>query len=73
MGALMKLTTPVGVCDVDSTRLAEAAAMVEKTRPGVVAEKDYRKILDRKDIDAVVITTPDHWHARMTIDACAAG
>ena len=73
MGALMKLTNPVAVCDVDSTRLAEAAAMVEKARPGVFADKDYRKILDRKDIDAVVITTPDHWHARMTIDACAAG
>jgi predicted dehydrogenase len=34
---------------------------------------DYRKLLDDKTIDAVVITTPDHWHARMTIDACAAG
>ncbi|MFN5330236.1 MAG: gfo/Idh/MocA family oxidoreductase, partial [Planctomycetota bacterium] len=51
MGALMKLTNPVAVCDVDSTRLAEAAAMVEKARPGVFADKDYRKILDRKDID----------------------
>jgi predicted dehydrogenase len=34
---------------------------------------DYRKMLEEKGIDAVVITTPDHWHARMTIDACAAG
>lgn len=35
--------------------------------------KDYRKIIDRKDIDAVVIATPDHWHALMAIDACNAG
>ena len=35
--------------------------------------KDYRKILERRDIDAVVIATPDHWHAIQTIDACKAG
>ncbi len=35
--------------------------------------KNYRKIIDRKDIDAVVIATPDHWHAIMAIDACNAG
>ena len=35
--------------------------------------KDYRKLLDLKDVDAVCITTPDHWHARMTLDAFAAG
>ena len=34
---------------------------------------DYRKLLERKDIDAVVVCTPDHWHALMTIDACQAG
>ena len=35
--------------------------------------KDYRAIIDRKDIDAVVIATPDHWHALIAIDACNAG
>ena len=35
--------------------------------------RDFRKLLDDKDIDAVVISTPDHWHALMTMLACAAG
>lgn len=35
--------------------------------------KDYREILDRKDIDAVVIATPDHWHALIALDTCSAG
>jgi len=74
MGGLGKMGLTMAVCDVDSARLAEAAAIVNRSRPGpVIAEKDYRKLLDRKDIDAVVVTTPDHWHARITIDACAAG
>ena len=35
--------------------------------------KDFRRMLERKDIDVVVISTPDHWHALMTMLACAAG
>jgi predicted dehydrogenase len=62
------------VCDVDAAHAAAAAAEVEK-RSGRAAEtvKDFRRVLDRKDIDAVVIATPDHWHALPAILACQAG
>ncbi len=64
----------VAVCDVDSNRMAEAAKMVEDargTRPDEV--KDFRRIIDRNDIDAVMVATPDHWHALPTIYACQTG
>lgn len=56
------------VCDVYQVRLEAAAS-----RTGATPYKDYRKLLDRKDIDAVSIATPDHWHARMVVDAADAG
>ena len=61
------------VCDVDDNRL-EAA--VENARTGgasVIPYRDYRYILERKDIDAVLIATPDHWHAVQTVHACETG
>ncbi len=58
------------VCDVDSTRLARA---VEAAGPQAKAYRDYRYILERKDIDAVVISTPDHWHAVQTVHAAQCG
>ncbi|HEV7278643.1 MAG TPA: Gfo/Idh/MocA family oxidoreductase [Pirellulaceae bacterium] len=63
----------VAVCDVDSTRAAAAAKIVEEAGNDCEVFGDYRQMLDRKDIDAVVITTPDHWHALQTIHACQAG
>lgn len=65
--------TPVAICDVDQKHLATTQAMTQAKGVAVETFDDYRRLLDRKDIDAVVISTPDHWHAKLTIDACAAG
>ena len=56
------------VCDVESNILAKFAAKTEQqmgTAPKT--EKDFRKILEKTDVDAVTIATPDHWHAPMAI------
>jgi predicted dehydrogenase len=59
------------VCDCYDVRREQAAAKL--TGGKAVAYADYRQLLDRKDIDGVVVAAPDHWHSRMTIDACRAG
>lgn len=75
MGHFMDKKCPVAaVCDVDASHAGEAADEVEKKqgkRPETY--KDFRKLLERKDIDAVIIATPDHWHALSLIHACDAG
>jgi predicted dehydrogenase len=58
----------VAVCDVYQKRLDQAAATT-----GAAPVKDYRAMLDNKDVDYVTIVTPEHWHARMTLDAADAG
>ncbi len=61
------------VCDVDRTRVAAAVKLAADKGHSAKAFEDYRRLLDRHDIDAVVISTPDHWHALQSIDACNAG
>jgi predicted dehydrogenase len=68
------LQNTVAVCEVDRTRLAEAKTQVERATGRPCADySDYRRLLDNRDVDAVVITTPDHWHALPVIHACQAG
>jgi predicted dehydrogenase len=58
----------LNVCDIYNKR-GEAAAQLT----GGKLVKDYRRVLDNKDIDSVLIATPEHWHYQMTMDAIAAG
>src|SRR5215469_11248723 len=66
----------VALCDVDQhvldRRLKELAANGIDTGR-IKVYNDYRKVLDRKDIDFVIIGTPDHWHALIMMEACMAG
>jgi predicted dehydrogenase len=60
----------IAVCDVYDENAAEAK---DWAGDGCESYRDFRKVLDRKDIDAVLVATPDHWHAIPTILACQAG
>jgi len=60
-------------CDVDSKILASALRTTEQRQGKVHGFADYRRMLDRADIDAVSIAAPDHWHALLAIHACQAG
>lgn len=62
------------ICDVDDAMLAETVKLVEAQRghqPETV--KDFRRVIDNKDLDVLLVATPDHWHALPTIFACQAG
>lgn len=64
----------LALCDIDQSVLDKRVAGLTKQKgkkPDTYA--DYRKLLDRKDIDVVIIGTPDHWHCLQMTDACAAG
>ena len=62
------------VCDVDSNILKKFADAVQREMgEGAVAEKDFRRILEQKNVDAITIATPDHWHAPMAIAGLQAG
>ena len=64
----------VALCDVNRPLLEKRAAELDKDyQQKVDLYNDYRRLLDRKDIDIVIIGTPDHWHCLQFVDACAAG
>jgi predicted dehydrogenase len=64
----------LALCDVDSNVLHQRASDLQnKTGKTPILYSDYRKLLENKDIDAVIIGTPDHWHCLIMIAACAAG
>jgi predicted dehydrogenase len=76
LNELMKLgdVDIAAVCDVDQSHREKAAEEVLKLqgrRPDTYL--DFRRLLERKDLDAVAVVTPDHWHAIPTIQACQAG
>ncbi len=70
-----KGTQVVAVCDVNKKNLDATKAKIDKTydNKDCAAYKDFREVLARKDIDAVVIGTPDHWHALVAIEAAKQG
>ncbi len=61
------------ICDVDQNVLEKREAEMKAQGVRVKTFTDYRKLLEDKEIDAVVIGSPDHWHALMMIHACQAG
>ena len=60
----------VAVCDLYDSRHEAAQEAVQKQVP---ATRNYREILDRNDVDAVIVAVADHQHRRVVVDACAAG
>ena len=71
----LKNVTLVAVADPDTAQMDLLAAALA-AKPGAVKPdhyQDYRKLLDRKDIDAVIVASPNHWHGLHTIHACQAG
>jgi len=64
----------VALCDIDQSILnARTEELVKAGRKKPDLYGDYRKALDRKDVDVVIVGTPDHWHCLQMVDACAAG
>lgn len=63
----------VALCDVDENVVKMRVAELAKENIKVKTYGDYRKLLENKDIDVVIIGTPDHWHCLQMTEACAAG
>jgi predicted dehydrogenase len=75
----MNFADCVAVCDVDANHAAKGKQRAEQanskkgSQRDVEVFEDYRKLLDRKDIEVVTIVTPDHWHSKIAIEAMKAG
>ncbi|MFO1020670.1 MAG: Gfo/Idh/MocA family oxidoreductase [Planctomycetales bacterium] len=71
----LKFADVVAICDVDSDHAEKAKERVVKEKADAKPELygDYRKLLERQDIDIVTIGTPDHWHTKIAIEAMQAG
>jgi predicted dehydrogenase len=65
----------VALCDVDDAQSAKAKEQVGRdfSQTPDLLTRDFRRVLDRSDVDAVIVGTPDHWHALTTVMACQAG
>lgn len=63
----------IALCDVDENVLNKRVTELKASNVKVTTYGDYRKLLENKDIDAVIIGTPDHWHCLQMTEACAAG
>jgi predicted dehydrogenase len=75
----MQFSDCVAVCDVDANHAGRARDRVKQrqgkkgSKTEIAVHEDYRKVLDRKDVDVVTIVTPDHWHTKIAIEAMKAG
>jgi predicted dehydrogenase len=64
----------IAICDVDDSVLQQRTNEISKVQGKTpIQYKDYRQLLANKDVHAVIIATPDHWHCRQLVDACEAG
>ena len=75
LGYAMKVPEiqPAALCDVYEPHLERAVAAAKKGGYTIEGKRDFRELIADKSLDAICISTPDHWHAYMTVEACKAG